>query len=155
MSRFGISQPVRRVEDDRLLRGQGQYIDDLNLPGQARAYFLRSPHPHANVARIDAARAAGAPGVVAVLTGPEYRDAGYHELFSEKLYLDTPILNKDGSHRADPGRWPLAIGRVRHVGDAVAMVIAETVDRNLSTTLRHRRFLFTDSFLLLWKWRVG
>ena len=129
MSRFGISQPVRRVEDDRLLRGQGQYIDDLNLPGQARAYFLRSPHPHANVARIDAARAAGAPGVVAVLTGPEYRDAGYHELFSEKLYLDTPILNKDGSHRADPGRWPLAIGRVRHVGDAVAMVIAETVDQ--------------------------
>ena len=59
-----------------------------------------------------------------MLTGPEYRDAGYHELFSEKLYLDTPILNKDGSHRADPGRWPLAIGRVRHVGDPVAAVVA-------------------------------
>ena len=129
MARFGISQPVRRVEDDRLLRGQGQYIDDINLPGQARAYFLRSPHAHADVARVDTARAAAAPGVVAVLTGPEYREAGYHELFSEKLYLDTPILNKDGSPRADPGRWPLAIGRVRHVGDAVAMVIAETADQ--------------------------
>ena len=129
MARFGISQPVRRVEDDRLLRGQGRYIDDVNLPGQARAHFLRSPHAHANLARIDTARAAAAPGVVAILTGPEYRDAGYHELYSEKLYLDTPILNKDGTHRADPGRWPLAIDRVRHVGDAVAMVIAETVDQ--------------------------
>ena len=129
MGRFGISQPVRRIEDERLLRGQGRYIDDINLPDQARAYFLRSPYAHANLVRLDSARAATAPGVVAVLTGPEYRDAGYHELFSEKLYLDRPILNKDGSHRADPGRWPLAISRVRHVGDAVAMVIAETVDQ--------------------------
>ena len=131
MARFGISQPVRRVEDERLLRGQGSYIDDIDLPGQARAYFLRSPHAHANVVRIDVARAAAAPGVVAVLTGEEYRDAGYGQLFSEKLYLDTPILNKDGTPRADPGRWPLAIGRVRHVGDAVAMVIAETATQAL------------------------
>ena len=61
MARFGISQPVRRVEDERLLRGQGSYIDDIDLPGQARAYFLRSPHAHANVVRIDVARAAAAP----------------------------------------------------------------------------------------------
>ena len=110
MARFGISQPVRRVEDDRLLRGQGQYIDDINLPGQARAYFLRSVHAHANLARIDTARAAGAPGVVAVLTGEEYRDGGYRQLFSEKLYLDTPILNKDGTHPPirGAGRWPSA-----------------------------------------------
>ena len=67
MTKYGIGQPVSRFEDPRLLRGQGRYQDDVNLPGQAYAVFVRSPHAHAPIVRIDASAASAAPGVLAVL----------------------------------------------------------------------------------------
>ena len=71
MSKYGIGQPVLRFEDPRLLRGQGRYINDVNLPGQAHAIFVRSPHAHARIKSIDAAAARKSPGVIAVVTGAE------------------------------------------------------------------------------------
>jgi len=69
--KFGIGQAVRRKEDHRLLTGSGCYLDDINLPGQAYAHILRSPHAHATIEAIDTAAARAAPGVVAVLTGAD------------------------------------------------------------------------------------
>ena len=122
MGRFGVGQAVRRTEDARLLTGKGRYMDDINVPGQAHAFFVRSPHAHAEIERIDTVAAARAPGVIGVLTAAEYREAGYGPLPCE-----VPVTNKDGSARADPPRWPLALERVRYVGDSVAAVIAETL----------------------------
>ena len=68
MAKYGIGQPVTRFEDPRLLRGQGHFINDVNLPGQAYAVMLRSPHAHARIVAIDAAAAQAAPGVLAVFT---------------------------------------------------------------------------------------
>ena len=71
MGEFGIGQSVQRFEDPRLLRGQGRFINDVNLPRQAHAYVLRSPHSHARLGAIDTAAAASAPGVIAILTGDD------------------------------------------------------------------------------------
>ena len=122
MGRFGIGQPVRRTEDARLVSGNGRYMDGINVPGQTRALFVRSPHAHAEIRRIDTAAAAAAPGVVGVLTGADYRAAGYGPLPCE-----VPVTNKDGTQRADPPRWPLTSDRVRYVGDSIAVVVAETL----------------------------
>ena len=122
MPDFGIGHAARRREDDRFLTGAGRYLDDIRLPGEVHAWMLRSPHAHAVVRGLEVARAATAPGVLAVLTGADYRAAGLGPLKSP-----VPVENKDGSPRADPPRWPLALDRVRHVGDGVAMVVAETL----------------------------
>lgn len=121
MAKFGVGQSVRRVEDDRLLRGAGQFLDDVNIPGQTYAYFVRSPHAHANINAIDTTAASAAPGVLGVFTGAQYRAAGHGSL---PCMID--IVNKDGSNGAKPPHWPLAIDRARHVGDPVAVVIAES-----------------------------
>ena len=71
MARFGIGQPVTRREDQRLLTGAGRYTDDIDIPGQAYAHILRSPHAHAEIAAIDTAAATVAPGVACVLTGAD------------------------------------------------------------------------------------
>ena len=123
MAKFGIGQSVRRGEDDRFLTGQGQYVDDLVLPGQTRAHVLRSPHAHARVERLETSRAAALPGVLAVLTGADYRAAGF-----KPVPCAAKVDNIDGSPCADPPRWPLALDRVRHVGDGVALIVAETAD---------------------------
>ena len=81
MSKYGIGQPVLRFEDPRLLRGQGRYINDVNLPGQVYAVFVRSPHAHAKVHRIGTALAAEAPGVLAVYTG--------HDVVADGLGMPT------------------------------------------------------------------
>jgi aerobic carbon-monoxide dehydrogenase large subunit len=122
MSKYGIGQPVSRFEDPRLLRGQGRYQDDVNLPGQAYAEFLRSPHAHARLGVIDTAAAIGAPGVLAVFTGEDVARDGLGTM-SIRLQRKRP----DGSPmfaRPHPG---LALERVRHVGDPVAMVVAESL----------------------------
>ena len=97
MGRFGIGQAVRRTEDVRLVTGNGRYMDDINVPGQTRAFFLRSPHGHAEIGRIDTAAAAAAPGVLGVLTAAEYRDAGYGPLPCE-----VPITNKGRQRKSRP-----------------------------------------------------
>ena len=121
MAKFGIGQSVRRTEDDRFLTGQGQYVDDLVLPGQAHAHVLRSPHAHARIERMETSAAAALPGVLAVLTGADYRTAGH-----KPVPCAAKVDNIDGSPCADPPRWPLAIDAVRHVGDGVTLIVAET-----------------------------
>ena len=72
MSATGIGASVRRKEDFRFITGKGQYTDDINRPGQTHIYFIRSPHAHAKIRKIDTKAAAGMPGVVAVLTGADF-----------------------------------------------------------------------------------
>ena len=125
MAKFGIGDSVRRVEDPRLLTGGGRYTDDTRL-GQpaARMYVLRSPHAHADIKRIDTSAAKKAPGVLLVLTGEDVKKAGFGD-----VPCLVPLQNRDGSERADTSRPMLAQSRVRHVGDPVALVVAETLDQ--------------------------
>ncbi len=122
MNRYGIGQPVRRVEDRRFLTGHGRYVDDLALPRQAYAFMLRSPHAHARIRAIDTTAATRAPGVLAVLTGAD--------LARDKIGpipCMSPVTNRDGSPAFLPPRPAIVADRVRHVGDTVAMVVAETL----------------------------
>jgi aerobic carbon-monoxide dehydrogenase large subunit len=121
VANVGIGRSVIRIEDDALLRGAGQFIDDINLPGQTHAHFLRSPHAHAVIARIDASAAEAAPGVVAVLTGADLAADGIGLISS-----GYPVKNKDGSPIQAPVWRAMATERVRYVGDTVAVVLAET-----------------------------
>jgi carbon-monoxide dehydrogenase large subunit len=115
----GIGAAVKRKEDARFLSGRGQYTDDLNRPGQAHAVILRSPHPHARIVSIDTSAARAMPGVVAVFTGEDLKGVG-------GLPCGWAVKNKDGSPMAEPPHPVLAVGKVRHVGDPVAVAIAET-----------------------------
>ena len=125
MAKFGIGQSVRRVEDPRLLTGGGRYTDDTKLTGPAaRAYVLRSPHAHADIKGIDTSAAQKAPGVLLVLTGEDVKKAGFGD-----LPCLVPIENRDGTQRGETPRPMLAQGRVRHVGDPVALVVAETLEQ--------------------------
>ena len=119
MAETGIGAAVRRREDVRFLRGAGNYTDDMNLAGQAHAYILRSPHAHAKIGSIDTAAASAAAGVVAILTAADFEGVG-------GLPCGWQVNNKDGTPMSEPKHPVLAEGKVRHVGDPVAVVIAET-----------------------------
>ena len=119
MAETGIGAAVRRREDVRFLRGAGNYTDDMNLAGQAHAYILRSPHAHAKIRSIDTAAASAAAGVVAILTAADFEGVG-------GLPCGWQVNNKDGTPMSEPKHPVLAEGKVRHVGDPVAVVIAET-----------------------------
>src|ERR1700730_15327448 len=122
MSATGIGAAVRRKEDHRFITGKGHYTDDFNRPGQTYAFFVRSPHAHANIKSIDVVAAAAMPGVVAVLTGAE--------LATDKignLICGWMIHSKDGAPMKMSAHPALASGKVNCVGDAVAVVIAESV----------------------------
>jgi carbon-monoxide dehydrogenase large subunit len=123
MGQFGVGQGIARVEDQRLLTGHGRYTDDAHAPGAARMYVLRSPHAHAEIARLDTSAARRAPGVLAVYTSVELDAAGIGD-----IPCLTPIKGRDGTPSAMPAHPVLARGRVRHVGDPVAAVVAETED---------------------------
>jgi len=116
-----IGTPLRRKEDLRFLTGQGRYTDDFNRPGQLWAYILRSSHAHATLGAIDSAVALAAPGVVAVYTGADLAAAGIGG-----LPCGWGITDKHGKPMTEPVHPVLAQGKVRHVGDPVAVVIAET-----------------------------
>ncbi|MBM3569467.1 MAG: xanthine dehydrogenase family protein molybdopterin-binding subunit [Alphaproteobacteria bacterium] len=120
MGQFGIGQAVRRIEDVRFITGAGRYIDDVSLPRQAYLAFVRSPHAHAAIKRVDLAAAKTMPGVLGAWAGADL------EAEIKPLPCPIPIKNRDGSFRADPPRRVLAVGFARHVGDAVAAVVAET-----------------------------
>ena len=125
MAKFGIGQSVRRVEDPRLLTGGGRYTDDTKLDAPAaRAYVLRSPHAHADIRSIDTAAARKAPGVLLVLTGEDVTKADFGD-----VPCLVPLENRDGTPRGETSRPMLAKGRVRHVGDPVALVVAETLEQ--------------------------
>ncbi|MBX9592810.1 MAG: xanthine dehydrogenase family protein molybdopterin-binding subunit, partial [Roseomonas sp.] len=117
----GIGQPIRRFEDARLLRGQGRYTDDLRAPDAAHAVFLRSPHAHARIVAIDVAPALSLPGVIAVLTGEDAVADGIGT-----LPCAVPRQRPDGSPMPRPPYRPLAVGAAKHVGDPVALIVAET-----------------------------
>ena len=115
----GIGASVKRKEDLRFLSGRGRYTDDINRPGQTYAWFLRSPHAHARIGGIDAAAARAMPGVVAIFTGADLTGVG-------GVPCGWQIHNKDGTPMSEPGHPVLAQGKARFVGDAVALVVAET-----------------------------
>jgi aerobic carbon-monoxide dehydrogenase large subunit len=123
---FGIGASVKRVEDARLLTGQGRYAEDWNSPGQVYAAFVRSPHAHADVLAVDAAPARRVSGVLDVLTGRDLRADGIGAIPTLIAERGGGIKNRDGSPFADPPWYPLAIERVRYVGEAVAVVLGTT-----------------------------
>ena len=126
----GIGEPVRRKEDLRLLTGRGCYSDDFNFPGQAYGAALRAPHAHALIRSIDVAAARAMPGVLAVLTGADARVDGLKvipHLAAPGAPPDLVLHNRDGSAVPVAPHHILPTDRVRHVGTAVAFVIAETV----------------------------
>jgi len=110
-----------RLEDERMLKGRGRYVSDWDLPQQAHAHFLRSDRPHARIVSIDASAALAMPGVIAVLTGDDVAEAG-----AQGLPAAAPMKARDGSEQPKVYRPALAQGRVRHVGEPVALVIAES-----------------------------
>ncbi len=117
----GIGASVRRKEDHRFLSGRGHYTDDINRPGQVYAVMRRSDRPHARLLSVDTAAAKGAPGVLAVYSGADFDADGVGG-----VPCGWQIHNKDGSPMAEPKHPVLAVGKVRHVGDPVAVVIAES-----------------------------
>ncbi len=117
----GIGASVRRKEDHRFLSGRGNYTDDINRPGQLYAVMRRSDRPHARLLAVDTAAAKAAPGVIAVYTGADLDADGVGG-----VPCGWQIHNKDGTPMAEPKHSVLAVGKVRHVGDPIAVVIAET-----------------------------
>jgi carbon-monoxide dehydrogenase large subunit len=122
MGPFGIGQPVRRFEDARLVRGQGRFHDDVNLPGQAHAVVIRSIHAHARIRRVDTSDALRAPGVLGVFTGDDFARAG---LGATRTTLAR--TRPDGAPMFAPAHPVLVRDRVRCVGDPVAFLVAETL----------------------------
>ena len=121
MAKFGIGQSITRREDLRLLTGQGQYVDDLRLPGQVHVAFVRSPHAHARVLGVDVADAKTAPGVIDVITGAELLAAGIGD-----FPIGPGLKNAQGNPMSAPPYYALATDAVRFVGQAVAAVVATT-----------------------------
>src|SRR5579862_4536256 len=121
MGEFAIGQPVPRFEDPRLIQGGGRYVADMVFPGTAHGYVLRSPHAHARIRKIDTSKAKTAPGVLAVITGADYKAAGFGDL---------PVpggLKRRGDTPGYRPRYPALVeDRVRMIGDYVAFVVAET-----------------------------
>src|SRR5438445_9942136 len=117
--RLDEGRSVRRLEDVRFLTGRGRYAEDFTLPGEVRGYLVRSPHGHAAIDGIDTAAARAAPGVLGVFTEADLRADGIGALpcVAQVNTIDPIIV---------PPRHALARGRVRHVGDPVALVVAET-----------------------------
>jgi carbon-monoxide dehydrogenase large subunit len=122
---FGIGQPVRRKEDQRLITGRGEFGDDVNLPNQAYAVILRSPHAHARIVEIDTRAARAAPGVLAVLTGRDYVAQGLKALPNNPVPRDLPLGKREQPLFAPPD-YPLAVDKARHVGEGVALIVAAT-----------------------------
>jgi carbon-monoxide dehydrogenase large subunit len=121
MGEFGIGQGVPRFEDPRLIRGGGRYTDDVQLPGMAYGVVLRSPHGHAKINSIDTAAAKAAPGVLAIITGADWKAAGLGDLPSH-----SGLKRRDGSPMYKPRYTVLAETHARWIGDAVAFVVADT-----------------------------
>ncbi|HZY17379.1 MAG TPA: xanthine dehydrogenase family protein molybdopterin-binding subunit [Ramlibacter sp.] len=123
-TRFGSGQSVQRIEDEGLLRGAGRFTDDVQPVGQLRVAFVRSPHPHARILAVDAASARALPGVALVLTGADLLQAGV-----KSLPVNPSFKRPGGGRPASPQRPVLAHDRVRFVGEAVAIVVAETLQQ--------------------------
>src|SRR5258705_1926231 len=122
LQKFGVGQPVRRKEDDTLVRGKGKHPDDLNLPGQACAWIVRSPPAHGILRRIDTSAARTMPGVLGAWTGADLAASNYGP-----YTCGLPLKNRDGTPMLQTNRTALMTDKVRYVGDPVAFVVAETL----------------------------
>lgn len=123
-ARFGSGRAVARVEDEALLKGRGQYTDDVAPAGQLRVCFVRSPYAHARILSVDTSAAAALPGVVAVYSGADLVAAGV-----KPMALNTGFKRAGGAPGASPARHVLAHERVRYVGEAVAVVVAHSAEQ--------------------------
>ncbi|HPK33809.1 MAG TPA: xanthine dehydrogenase family protein molybdopterin-binding subunit, partial [Ottowia sp.] len=123
-TRFGSGQAVRRLEDEALLKGQGRYTDDLRQPGDGCLVFVRSPYAHAAIRSVNTADAEAMPGVRAILTGAQLVAQGV-----PPMPTGAAFKRADGSDCATPARRPLAHEVVRFVGEAVAAVVADTLQQ--------------------------
>jgi len=119
-----IGKSVKRVEDNRFLKGEGKYTDDFNMPNQTFAVYVRSPHAHANLVSVDISTAKAMDGVINVFTGKDIKDAGI-----VGSICGWQVDFKNGDTMKEPGHPILAVDKVRHVGDAVALVIAEDIGK--------------------------
>ena len=119
-----IGKSVKRVEDNRFLKGEGKYTDDFNMPNQTFAVYVRSPHAHANLVSVDISAAKAMDGVINVFTGKDIKDAGI-----VGSICGWQVDFKNGDTMKEPGHPILAVDKVRHVGDAVALVIAEDIGK--------------------------
>jgi carbon-monoxide dehydrogenase large subunit len=133
----GIGQPVRRKEDARLVVGAGKFSDDVDLPRQARAFILRSCHAHARIKSITTERAQALKGVLAVLTGADLKADGVKPIppdasttmpyEAQRRLPDVVLVHRDGPLLQTP-YYPLAVDKVRHVGEGVVLLVAETLE---------------------------
>jgi len=124
LAKFGIGQPVSRKEDPVLLRGEGRYTDDLNLPGQAHAVMVRSRHAHGRILSINSAKAGAMPGVLGIYAAADLLAVGLTTMPPGMI-----LKNRDGSPMATPRQSALAADKVRYVGEPVAFVVAETANQ--------------------------
>src|SRR5260370_14120642 len=122
LQKYGTGQPIRRKEDDTLLRGKGRYTDDFNLAGQAYAWIVRSSHAHGIIREIDVSAAKAMPGVLGIWTGTDLAAADYGP-----FTCGLPLKSRDGSPLLQTNRTALMTDKVRYVGDPVAFVVAETL----------------------------
>jgi carbon-monoxide dehydrogenase large subunit len=122
LQKHGVGQPVRRKEDDTLVRGKGKYTDDFSLPNQAHAWMVRSSHAHGIIKAIETSAAKAMPGVLGVWTGADLATANYNP-----FTCGLPLKNRDGSPLLQTNRFALATDKVRFVGDPIAFVVAETL----------------------------
>jgi aerobic carbon-monoxide dehydrogenase large subunit len=122
LQKYGVGQPVRRKEDDTLVRGKGKYTDDFNLPRQAYAWIVRSSHAHGVTRGIDTKAAKAMPGVLGVWTGVDLAAADYGP-----FTCGLPLKSRDGTPLLQTNRTALMTDKVRYVGDPVAFVVAETL----------------------------
>jgi carbon-monoxide dehydrogenase large subunit len=122
LQKYGVGQPVRRKEDDTLVRGKGKYTDDFTLPNQAYAWMVRSSHAHGIIKGIETAAAKAMPGVLGVWTGADLASSNYNP-----FTCGLPLKSRDGSPLKQTSRSALATDKVRFVGDPIAFVVAETV----------------------------
>src|SRR6516165_10380901 len=131
MTEDGIGAPLRRREDRRFLTGRGRYVHDILRPQQLHAVFLRSPHAHAEIGAIEKGEALASPGIAAIYTADD--------IAADKLNgvpCAWGIVGKDGNPMREPPHPLLAQGKVRHVGNPVAMVIADSVEAARSAAER-------------------
>lgn len=126
MVKFGVGQPMRRVEDERLITGKGRYTDDISLPGQAYAFMVRSPHANARILSIDSKDAKASEGVLAVYTGEDAKREGLGIVASPAADM---LKNSDGTAIFKTTRHLIAQEQVRYAGDTVAMIVAETLNQ--------------------------
>ena len=127
--KFAVGQPVTRIEDVRLITGQGNFTDDQKLPNMAHGVFTRSPYAHAKIISINIDEAKKMPGVIDIFTGDRLQEEG----LSHMSVIDF-LQNKDGSPMNASKRPILAVGKVRHVGDPVAFIVAETTNQALDAS---------------------